>query len=447
MTRLICRAVLATTTALTVLVLHGQTTTAGLLDLDDLTAVVLPNPTIRPDPARPDPAPSPISGLVDRTTSILSQPVIDLGALVETLVPPLATIPLPLAPPPPGGRPAPGPPQGPDIGIPLPPVVGPAIPVPVPVPIPGPGPAPDPGTGGPVPIYDGDPPIVPVADPPIVPIADPGGPVDPGPAPNPEPPVDDPRPAITAPADDVDVTATGDPDRGWQSYGPGRPSSPGVPAPATSPIGPMPSGTEIAPPTIGTRTGNSDRAATGPTPSRGTERDVGQPIRQADQTERWNPTVDGGSGFPTLALGVALAAIAALSIVIAVVRRAINRRGQRAAEAADREREPPGRVSAETRPPRRVRPVRASADARPPRVPPGRASADARPTRREPRSGVGGRPVDRVGRDRRVPRTPSARSARTGTQRASGARRQPRTFDQSSRRPAVGGRRDRSRRL
>jgi hypothetical protein len=434
MTRLICRAVLATTAALTVLVLHGQTTTAGLLDLDDLTAVVLDDSTTRPDPA-----PTPITGLLDRTTSILSPPIIDLGALVETLVPPLATIPLPLVPL--GGRPAPGPPDDTDIGIPLPPVVAPVVPVPgpVPVPVPVPGPTPDPGTGGPVPIYDGDPPIVPIADPPIVPIADPGGPVDPGPAPNPEPPVDDPRPAITAPADDVHVPATGDPDRGWQSYGQGRPAGPGVRAPAASPVGAPANETDIDPTAIGGRTEEVDRSATNSPVSRSAEPDVAQPT-QVEETDSWNPTAGGGGGFPTRALGVAVAAIAALSIVIAVVRRAINRRGQRADEAADREREPPGRVSAETRPPRRVPPVLASADARPPRVPPGRASADARSSRREPRSGVGGRPVDRAGRDRRVPRTPSARSARTNTQRASGARRQPRASDSTRRRPAVGGR-------
>jgi hypothetical protein len=349
MTRLICRAVLATTAALTVIVLHGQTTTAGLLDLDDLddlAAVVLDDSTTQPDPA-----PTTITELLDRTTSIV-RPIVDLGAVTHTLTQPLSTLPLPLpVVTPPGGGPAPAPPDvGTDIDIPLPPAVDPPIP------------GPDPQTGPPAPIDD-------VGGTPIAPIDDPGGAVGPEPAPGPEPP---------------------------------------------------------ASPTIGATTTDSDRSASSPPSSRSVDREVGQPTPPAAATEAWNPVAGGRGGLPALALGVGVAAIAALAFVIAVVRRAINRRGQRTDEAVDREREPTGRAAAESRPPRRVPPVRASADVRTPRrVPPGRASADARPPRREPRSGVGGRPIDRAGRDRRVSRTPSARPARTNTQPTSGGRRQP----------------------
>ena len=89
MTRLIRRVVLASTAALAVIALHGQTTTAGLLDLDDLSDVVLDNST-----AQPDSTPAPATGLLDRTTSNLNPPMIDLGALLETLLPPGPTIPL-----------------------------------------------------------------------------------------------------------------------------------------------------------------------------------------------------------------------------------------------------------------------------------------------------------------------------------------------------------------
>ena len=335
MTRLICRAVLATTAALVVIVLHGQTTTAGLLDLDDLddlddlAAAVLDDSTTQPDPA-----PTPITELLDRTTSIV-RPIVDLGAVAQTLTQPLSTIPLPTIPlpvvTPPSGGPAPAPDIDTDIDIPLPPAVDPPIP------------GPDPLTGVPAPIDD-------VGGTPIAPIADPGDAVGPGPAPGPEPSVDAARPAITAPAD-VRVPATGDPDRGWRSYSPGRPAARSVPVAAGSTIAAPPSQGDAASPTIGATTADSHRSASASPASGSVDRGIGQPTLPVDESEAWNPIAGRRGGLPALALGVGVAAIAALSFVIAVVRRAISRRGQRADEAVDREREPTGRASAEPRPP------------------------------------------------------------------------------------------------
>ena len=65
--------------------------------------------------------------------------------------------------------------------------------------------------------------------------------------------------------------------------------------------------------------------------------------------ETWAPSGGRGRGLPFTALGAVLAALGALWIVIAVVRRAIHRRGQWADEPGDLGREP-DRVSADTRP-------------------------------------------------------------------------------------------------
>jgi hypothetical protein len=329
MTRLIRRVVLASTAALAVIALHGQTTTAGLLDLDDLSDVVLDNST-----AQPDSTPAPATGLLDRTTSNLNPPMIDMV-------------------------------------VPLPPVAAPTIPDIGSAPTPTLAPAPAPAV--PAPVADD-------ADPAIVPVVGPGGLIEPAPVASPAPAAgDSPTPAPTI----------------------GARSAPSAPSAASDP-------------------------STGGSPaSRGVEREPGS-TPPVDTTESWNPAVIGRGGLPTRALGIALGAIAALWIVIAVARRAINRRGQRTDEAVDREREPTGRVAAETRPNRRVPPVR--------------ASADVRPDRRAPRSGVGGRAIDRVDRDRRVPRTPSARSTRTSAQSATGARRRSRGSGQPSDRRPVGGR-------
>ena len=384
MTRLIRRALLATTAALAGLALQGQPTTAGLLDLDeldDLTSAVL-------DSSQPSPDQTPIATVLDRTTSIVVQALDDLDAAIPAIPSP--------GPPVPDAQPAPEPPVlDPDLGSPLPPIADPAVS--------------NPAAAVPPPIGDGGGP----------PAGDPDSPVEPTPAPNPGPTVaTPPGPAISGPAD-AGAVASGDPAR--------RPPTGGGARDARDRIS-----TDRR---LGVRH-DADRRGSGvasrrlddlePRPDRRHVTRFAQPRRRRGAGARRDV---GGVGpdqpcgrrrSAGVTLVIALAAIAASSIVIAVVRRAVSRRGRRAEAAVDREREPTGRASADARPPRRVPPVRASADDRTSRrVPPGRASADARPVRREPRSGVGGHPIDRVGRDRRVPRTPSARSARTHTQRAS----------------------------
>ena len=327
MTRLIRRALLATTAALAVIVLHGQPTTAGLLDLDDLTAAVFDSSTTQPSPE-----PAPIAALLDRTTSIVAAALDELGAAVPVLDQPLPAIPPPLVPPvlAPGGPPVPEPPAvEPDLGSPSPPIALPA------------------DGGG-----DGQPSV------------DPGGLTEPGPAPNPGPSDANPTaPSISGPAD-VEVTATGESTRRPSTLGAGRSPGLGVHQPAGA-IDPSPIAADPVSLATGTTTSNLGPTAT--TSSHEPDIELGEQSLPVEPTEGWNPAASrGGDGVPVVAVGVALAAVAASSIVIAAVRRAISRRGRRADESVDREREPPGRASAEARPPRRVPPVRASADARPP---------------------------------------------------------------------------------
>ena len=472
MTRLIRRAVLAMVAASAGIVLHGQTTTAdnALFDLSGLTA-----PGRGTDPTSAPPLLGDILGLPPTITlPTLPLPALQLPLPVLPNLP-VPTIPvLPTLPPFPGNRPAPVPPSpDPDVGLPLPPVIDPDVGLPLP-------PVIDPVVGQPVPPIS-DPPVVdPDVGQPLPPVTDPG-------ASQPVPPIADP------PSADPDVGTPPTPDEAGRPPA-NEPGGSGDPAPSSGdptavdalpPPGPADGVT--TPGTGGSNRGTGATTAAGEATGSaaflarhrrrraGAASDAPHRPRPGDPTvdlvaddtvasggavdaevegpvaETWVPSGGGGQGLPFAALGAVLAVLGALWIVIAVVRRAIDRRGQWADEPSDLGREPdrvsagtrsssrepsgasadvlpirrePVRASADARPNRRepsgasavVRPirrepVRASADARPIRREPSRASADARSNRREPRSGVGGRPIDAVGRDRRVLQTPPARSA------------------------------------
>jgi hypothetical protein len=332
--------------------------------------------------------------------------------------------------------------------LPIPVITVPAQTVPGP-PIPDSAPAPEPPIADP----DGGQPAPPPPPPPITdpPSSVPGA--DAPPAPDPsgsdtaepitDPVVDVPRetPAISGVADDVNSTATGEADRvgtptgdkGGSARGVHQPPPNGaitVAGPAVrSPLSDDPITAEltdvdnVAPPARDD--GRADAELDDP------------PVETADS---WTPTNGGQRGLPVVALGTIFALVGATAVVMAAIRRAISSRGQRADEQIDQRREP-GRVSADTRPTSREPTSRVSADTRPiRREPTSRVSADTRPIRREPRPGVGGRPVDSVGRDRRAPRTPPARSARTNTRQPARSQRQPQPARRMLRPSDVGAR-------